>query len=316
MKPPLMKLLGLALASISLSACVATDTTDGDQQDSSATAYTPIEEFGPTGAEDAWYGLTSTLNGEFSNVCGDTFCEGDFSNITPLRLFCSVTSKVGNIHDCAWTFTASQHEVDTNTAVVANNVVTYQCHFKPATTGPKLIALLQGSTDALQLALPGMGSIYDALGACFQHPIGATPITLSPPTTTYVDAADYYVSPASVAKWEASLTALHQGFDNICGDTFCGSDFSDVQALDLGCSITKSSGNVKSCVWIFGGSVTNISKTGADVPTTKTFSCPIAMHGTMAQLVSALAAPGADAIQTPLPGVTTSAYDALGGCLP
>jgi hypothetical protein len=40
------------------------------------------------------------------------------------------------------------------------------------------------------------------------------------------------------------------------------------------------------------------------------------MHGTMAQLVSALAAPGADAIQTPLPGVTTSAYDALGGCLP
>jgi len=148
---------------------------DQGEQFSTSTQYVNIMDFASTD-QGAWYDLVRKLNGEFDQVCGDTFCEGDFSNITALNFFCSVTSKVGNIHDCAWTFTASQHEVDTKTAAVVGNVVTYQCHFKPATTGTKLIALLQGSTDALHLPLPGMGSIYDSLGDCFQHPIGATPI--------------------------------------------------------------------------------------------------------------------------------------------
>jgi hypothetical protein len=311
-----MKLVALAFASI-FSGCVTADTTDGDQQDSSSTAYVEIQEFGPNGAEDAWYGLTSTLNGEFANVCGDTFCEGDYSNITPLRLFCSVTSKVGNIHDCGWTFTASQHEIDTATAAVKISAVTYQCHFKPATTGTKLIALLQGSTDALHLPLPGMGSIYDSLGDCFQHPIGATAITVSAPATTYVDAEDYYATPSLAAKWDASVTAMHHGFDDVCGDTFCGSDFGDVQALDLGCSITKSSGNVKSCVWNFGGSYTTINKNGTLALVTKTWSCPVAVHGTISAMIATLTSttdPESNAIQRALPG-GTSAYDSIAGCV-
>jgi hypothetical protein len=41
------------------------------------------------------------------------------------------------------------------------------------------------------------------------------------------------------------------------------------------------------------------------------------MHGTLSQLISVWTAAGTDdPIQRPLPGVTTSAYDALGGCLP
>ena len=102
-----------------------------------------------------------------------------------------------------------------------------------------------------------------------------------------------------------------------CGDTFCGSDFSDVQALDLGCSITKSSGNVKSCVWNFGGSYSTINKNGTLALVTKTWSCPVAVHGTIAAMIATLtnpADPETNAIQRALPG-GTSAYDSIAGCV-
>jgi hypothetical protein len=296
-------------------ACATTgDDVVGDEQDATATQYVQIQDF--NAAEEAWYGITATLNGQFDQICGDTFCEGDFSNITPLRLYCSVTSKVATIHDCAWTFTASSHEIDTKLGTVAVDAVTFQCHFKPKTTGPKLIALLAGSNDPLNLPLPGMTSIYEAIGDCFEHPIGATPITVSAPATTYVDAASYYTSAANAARWDASTQALHTGFDNVCGDTFCGSDYSDVQALDLGCAVTKSTGNVKACVWNFGGSYTTIKRNGDLDLVSKTWSCPVAVHGTLGQMIGVLTstADTTDAIHRPLPG-GTSAYDSIAGCV-
>lgn len=287
----------------------------GDEQ-AATTTYVEIQEFGSNPAEDAWYSINSKLQGEFNRVCGDTFCEGDFSNLTALRLYCSVTNKHATIHDCAWAFTASTHEIDTKTAAVIPNAVTYQCHFKPRTTGPMLIALLQSSDDALHATLPGMGSIYDTLGDCFAHPIGTTPATVSPVTTTYVDAADYYASAAGQATWAAALVNLHTGFDNVCGDTFCGSDYADVQALDLGCSVTKSSGSMKTCIWNFGGSYATIAKSGNLAVVSKTWSCPVAVHGTIGQMISVLTSTTDtnDAIHRPLPG-GTSAYDSIAGCV-
>lgn len=291
------------------------DGLGGDEQ-AVTTTYVEIQEFGSTPAEDAWHSINSKLQGEFRRVCGDTFCEGEFSNLTALRLYCSVTSKHATIHDCAWAFTASRHEVDTVTAAVIPNAVTYQCHFKPETTGPALIALLQGSDDALHAALPGMGSIYDTLGDCFARPIGTTPATVSPVATTYVDAADYYASAAGQATWAAALVNLHTGFDNVCGDTFCGSDYADVQALDLGCSVTKSSGNLKTCIWNFGGSFTTIAKSGKLAVVSRTWSCPVIVHGTIGQMISVLtsATDTSDAIHRPLPG-GMAAYDSIAGCV-
>jgi hypothetical protein len=312
-----MTTLAYVLAASMFAGCATTgtDNLSGDEQDST-TSYVEIQEFGTTPAEDAWYSINSKLQSEFNAVCGDTFCEGDFSNITALRLYCSVTSKKATIHDCAWAFTASTHEVDTATAAVVTNAVTYQCHFKPRTTGPKLIALLQNSSDAIHATLPGMGSIYDTLGTCFQHPIGATTVTVSPPATTYVDAADYYTNATSSARWTAAQQNLHVGFDNVCGDTFCSSDYSDVQALDLGCSVTKSSGAMKACVWNFGGSYTTIAPNGDLALVSKTWSCPVAVHGTIAQMIAVLTSTTdtTDAIHRTLPGAT-SAYDSIAGCV-
>ena len=298
-----------------LTACAVSGGDAQVEEASGATQYVNIMDFATTD-QGAWYDLVGKLNGEFDQVCGDTFCEGDFANLTPLTFSCSVTSKAGQVKDCAWTFAGSYAFADPKSAALRVNAPTFQCHVAPKTTAAKLIALLAGSADALHETLPGTtGSIYDALVDCFQHPLGGTPF--SPDTTpgTYVDSDAYYTSAAGQTKWAAAKAALVKGFDNICGDTFCGSDYGDLHALQLACSVTKSSGNVKGCTWIFGGSVTNITRTGAVAPTSKTFACPVPMHGTMAQLVTALTAPG-DAIRQPLPGMPTSAYDALSGCLP
>jgi len=303
-----------------LTACATTgdDFADGEQ-DSSGTTYVQIQDFNGAagGAEESWYDINSKLATGFNNICGDTFCEGDWSNITALRVYCSVSSKIATIHDCAWAFTASTHEVDTKTAAVVPNAVTFQCHFKPKTSGPKLIALLEGSDDPLDLPLPGMGSIYDAIGDCFEHPIGATTIDVSPFTKTYVDAENYYSTFPNQQKWRDSVAALHQGFDQVCGDTFCGSDYSDVQALDLGCSVTKSTGNMKNCVWNFGGSYSTVKTNGDLDLVSKTWSCPVTVHGTIGQMISVLTSttdPETNAIQRTLPG-GVSAYDSIAGCV-
>src|SRR3569623_546410 len=135
-------------------------------------------------------------------------------------------------------------------------------------------------------------------------------------TTTYVDILDF--SKTDQGQWYDLIHNLNAQFDQVCGDTFCGSDFGDLQSMDFTCAITKSTGNVKSCMWTFGGSWHLVApQGGAQQITASTFQCPVPMKGTLSQLSDTITAPGTDdAIQRPLPGMTTSAYDALGGCLP
>ena len=250
-----MKYLASIAMLASLGGCLAQaggpDGTEGEQESSSTTTYVDILDFSKTD-QGQWYDLIHNLDHEFDEVCGDTFCEGDYSNIQPLTFSCSVSSKVGNIKDCAWTFAAAQVDVDTRTAAIVVDAPTYQCHIKMKTTATKLVQILAGA-DPLHAALPGAPvttpSIYDQLGDCFAHPIGQTPgVFATTGTTSYVSARDYYTSSAGLDRWNAARAAMKAGFDRVCGDTFCGSDFGDLQDMDFTCAITKSTGNVKSCI--------------------------------------------------------------------
>jgi hypothetical protein len=277
-----------------------------DEQESGTTQYVHILDFAKTD-QSAWYDLVRKLNAEF---------RAEDITKTPLTFSCSVTSKLGVIHDCAWTFASSEVVVDGATAAIAVNAPTYECHIHPRTTAPKLIALLQGSAAAIHEALPGTTSIADSLPACFEQPIGATPLPAST-TGPYVAASAYYTTPSYQQSWRDAQTALVAGFDRVCGDTFCSGDMSDLASLAFECAITKSTGNVKSCAWTFGGSYTLIARTGDLDLTSDTFTCPVAVHGTLAQLIDTITAPGTDdAINRPLPGTTATAYEALLGCLP
>ncbi|MEE5092039.1 hypothetical protein V2H26_18925, partial [Xanthomonas euvesicatoria] len=83
-------------------------------------------------------------------------------------------------------------------------------------------------------------------------------IAAATPPPTFVDAVDW---PANGEGWEAFIDLeqrLDRDFDNICGDTFCGGDFSDYQPLRFRCSVHRVTGVVRSCIWTFGASEVSV----------------------------------------------------------
>ena len=159
----------VAICLVLAGCAISPDSSSENAQDSSATQYVNIEDFG-TIDQGAWESAIGKLNSEFAALCPSTFCTtGAYSTYTPLTFYCSVSSKEGSVKDCAWTFAASRFAVDPATSAIAFDVPTFQCHIHPHTTAAKLTALLEPSTDAIHEVLPGATSIYDALTDCFAH---------------------------------------------------------------------------------------------------------------------------------------------------
>lgn len=117
---------------------------------------------------EAWYQLRSNLKQNFDDVCGDTFCEGDYSNIESLRFRCSVDSRTGVIGQCVWVFAASNEEIDPTTGAITVDTQTWTCQapLAPRTTIRSLLTALAG-TSPINATLPGtQTSIYDGLVDC------------------------------------------------------------------------------------------------------------------------------------------------------
>lgn len=134
--------------------------------------------------------------------------------------------------------------------------------------------------------------------------------------TSYVDVYDYFTSDAQFEAWYSLRTRLEAGFDDICGDTFCEGDWSNITPLRLRCSVQRGSGRIGRCVWSFAASNEEIdARTGAIDVETQAWECvlPIAPHTPIDALLAALA--GDDPLQTPLPGTDRTIYDGLGDCL-
>jgi hypothetical protein len=131
--------------------------------------YVDVYEYFTTDAQfEAWFALRAGLEADFDDICGDTFCEGDWSNITPLRLRCSVQLGSGRIGDCVWSFAASNEEIDASSGAITVESHAWQCVLPLAThtTIDALLAALAGEAP-LQAPLPGTEiSIYDGLGNC------------------------------------------------------------------------------------------------------------------------------------------------------
>ena len=115
------------------------------------------------------------------------------------------------------------------------------------------------------------------------------------------------------------ITTLGNNFLDLCGDTFCGSDYGNLTPLAFNCSVSSKEGKLKACSYTFSGSFSQTdAKTGALTVTAKTFACKIPVSGTYKTLFATLLAAGSTtALQRPLPGSTASIYDAIGtNCLP
>jgi hypothetical protein len=117
---------------------------------------------------EAWFTLTYGLKRDFDDICGDTFCEGEYTNIQPLRYRCSVHRVSGRIGMCTWVFAASEEEVDPRSGKIGVQRAFWQCRtpLTPTTGIDELLTAL--AVDApLYAPLPGTSrTMMDALGDC------------------------------------------------------------------------------------------------------------------------------------------------------
>jgi hypothetical protein len=126
-----------------------------------------LEDHG--GDVDGWFGLTGRLKSDFDNICGDTFCGGDYPPFA-VNLDCSVNLSTGKISRCSWLFAGAYASIDPQLGTVKQNKKFWTCSLPwSGLTPADLIAKLGTSTPgdtALQRQLPSGKSTYDALGTC------------------------------------------------------------------------------------------------------------------------------------------------------
>lgn len=133
---------------------------------------------------------------------------------------------------------------------------------------------------------------------------------------TYGDVYGYFTTDAQYEAWYTLASQLRRNFDDICGDTFCEGDYSNIQSLGYRCSVEQTSGRIGRCLWLFAGSYEDIDPaTGRFIVNKQFWRChtPLVPGTTIDALLTALA--GDEPLYAPLPGSTTTIYDGLVDCL-
>jgi hypothetical protein len=137
-------------------------------------------------------------------------------------------------------------------------------------------------------------------------------------TPLYRDVEEGLASEADQERWFTLTRALVHDFDQICGDTFCEGDFSNLASLSFRCSASISTGDLKSCLWLFAGSYETVTPaTGHIRPVARIFQCQVPVQGSVTAFLDALLPAGQEAapLQRPLPGQAASIYESLIDCL-
>lgn len=118
---------------------------------------------------DRFVALEEHLAGAFGAVCGDTFCEGDYGNLRPMQLRCSVDSTKGTMKQCLWTFAGSFTQVNGKSGAVQVNAKLFKCKLPLAKDTPveTFYETLMSEKNPLEVKLPmTRKSIFDGLTAC------------------------------------------------------------------------------------------------------------------------------------------------------
>jgi hypothetical protein len=118
-----------------------------------------------SGLRTAWSETKRRLAENFDDICGDTFCEGEYADITPLGFACSVERATERVSRCTWTFAAADLSVGAR-GVISATTEAKRCIVEVDALASDLVSALSGP-DPLYATLPGKTtSIYDALLGC------------------------------------------------------------------------------------------------------------------------------------------------------
>lgn len=304
-----------ALAGVTTLGCAAQAGGDAEMAESELrTTYVEMESVLSEDDWNRWYDVRRELIAGFDRVCGDTICSGDFSNLTTVDLGCSATSSRHKLRDCAWVLGGDIAHVDPKTGAITHDARTWRCDVPVGSRAEEMIgALSAAGQDALNTTVPGTtGSFYDALVTCFAGVSGAPIADAAGP---WLSVEDYFWSGGGDgAKWSGTQQRLAQGFDDVCGDSFCEGEYADIVSVDFTCAVNGTTKRVSSCDWTFAGAELSVTRSRGDVrAATMTKTCSVTVDATASALARALG--GADPLHAKLPGKTTSLYDALIGCL-
>lgn len=116
----------------------------------------------------AWLELRRKLKQDFDDICGDTFCEGDYANIESIIFRCSVDQSSGRIGQCYWVFGGSYEAVDPATGKLAVESRTWACR-SPLARGTTIQALMKAleGPNPMNTPLPKTRkTLYDGLIDC------------------------------------------------------------------------------------------------------------------------------------------------------
>lgn len=282
-------------------------------------AYDALEDilFG-TNEGDRWFAVVDALKSGFERICGDTFCEGEYSNFSAIHLSCSSTTGAPRtVKECAWIFGASLEYVDGLTGEIASDVRVFACRIPVAVGAKQLIATLAAAGEhALDASLPGTGkSFYDGLVGCFDD-IVAAPSPDQPGEPRFVELGEWLwqTDQDRALAWFEVTRRVAEQFDEVCGDAFCsGHDFA-ITPLGLACSLDRATEHVSHCLWNFAGASTKVDADGRVVADMATHACRIAIDAQASALVTALRGVEDPLFEATLPGKATTIYDALLDC--
>lgn len=134
-----------------------------------APAYVDLVDYPTKEANwDRFYDLEDHLVREFHDLCGDTYCEGEYSNHLALQFRCSVHVASGTVHACTLVVGAGNLEVDDRSGRVVADSRTWACAAPLGVDTPvEALHAALARRDALRRPLPGSNrSMHDALFDC------------------------------------------------------------------------------------------------------------------------------------------------------
>jgi len=285
------------------------DDSAGDASALGRTRYVPIEDVLDREELATWAQVRTGLDNAFDDVCGDTFCGGDWSNLEPLDLSCSASTKRRQIRECVWTFGASQELVDAGGSIAAS-IPIFTCRFAPKGAAHHLVRALAAG-DPLRALLPYSDeSLYDVIGGCFGSPIGAEPLPEDSALGPYVDASDG-LDENTVGAWYTMTGGLRSAYDeSVAGETGVP------HPLRLRCSEDENTRKLGTCTWVFAGAATAIKSSGLHSVRAKRAACSFHVDATAVELASSLAPEGeVGPLDRLLPGRDVTLRDELDACL-
>lgn len=313
-RPILGPLAAVLLTFTAAVGCAAPADEEVEQSEDALTTYGDL--FSTLGEHDIdrWFSVRKALKDGFDRICGDTICGGDYSNLTTVRIACSSTSVARKLKDCTWVLGGSIEYVDGRTGKLTSDARAFTCKIPVAGTAKRMLdALEPAGANALHTPIPGTGkSFYDGLVDCFSGVTGGPPPP-EPAKTFYAELGEWSWEHADGLAWMQTTRNLAEGFDYICGDTFCEGEYPDISPLRFACSVNLNTKRVSRCTWTFAAADIQVDQRGKLEANTTTKRCTIEIGAKASDLAAALSGP--EPLYATLPGKTTSIYDAISGCL-